>query len=103
MLKLPMEVGDGRRSASTASAALMNGWISSIRMLGSCAGGTGHGCVFTQHVLDDFTQYFRLDRLLHKVPRSPLQGCHDVVLIAHGRHHDNASIGVRPHDALGRL
>src|SRR5438270_1118681 len=103
MLKLPMEVGDCRLSASTASAALINGWISSIRMLGSCAGGTGHGCIFSEHVLYDFVQYFRLDRLLYKVPRAALQCCNDVVLVTDRRHHHDAGIRVRTHDALGRL
>src|SRR6202045_2137002 len=67
---------------NTASAALMKGWISSIFMRsGSRAGGVGHGAVFTHHVLDNFVQHFRLHRLLHEMPCSPLPRRHDVFLV----------------------
>src|SRR6185295_8814357 len=103
MLRFPMDMGDCRPWARTASAALMNGWISSIFISGSRTSSIGHGAVFAEHVLDDFVQNFRFDRLLHEVTGPALQRRHDVLLVTHGRHHDNARLGMLRHDLLGRL
>src|SRR5690349_2401876 len=70
-------------SASTASAALMNGWINSMRMaLVPVDCRAGNHCVIAHYVLDDFVENLGLDRLLHEVTRALLQGSHDVLLVA---------------------
>src|SRR5713226_8991190 len=101
MLRLPMDMGDCSPWASTASAALMKGWISSIFMLGSSACGRGHSTVLTHHVLDHFVQHFRFHRLLHEMACSPLQRGHDVLLVTYRGDHDNARVGMQPHNLLG--
>src|SRR2546427_8279146 len=103
MLRLPMDMGDCSPWESTASAALMKGWISSIFMSGSPARGVGHNAVLTHHVFDDFVQHFRFNRLLHEMARTPLQRRHDVLLVAHRGHHDDARLGMLPHNLLGGL
>src|SRR2546426_8881200 len=103
MLRLPMDMGDCSPWESTASAALMKGWISSIFMSGSRARGVGHNAVLTHHVFDDFVQHFRFNRLLHEMARTPLQRRHDVLLVAHRGHHDDARLGMLPHNLLGGL
>src|SRR5471030_712575 len=104
MLRLPTEVAPCKPCDNTASAALMKGWISSIFMrLDPSAGRSRDRAIFSQHVLDDFVQHFRLDRLLHEVTRAPLQGRDNVFLVAHRRHHDDARLGVRLDDFFGRL
>src|SRR5579864_330718 len=103
MLRLPMAIGDCRPCDNTASAALMNGWISSIFISSSRARGAGHGCIVSKHVFDDFVEHFRLDRLLHKMTRSALQGGHDVFLIPHRGNHDHASLRVLLHNFFGGL
>src|SRR5713226_2637182 len=103
MLRFPMDMGDSSPWDSTASAALMKGWISSIFMSGSRARGRGHSTVLTHHVLDDFVQHFRLDRLLHEMACAPLQRGHDVLLVAHRGDHDNARLGMLPHNFLRGL
>src|SRR5437899_8122850 len=103
MLRLPMGMGDCSPWASTASAALIKGWISSIFMSGSRAGGGGHRTVLTHHILDDFVQHFGFDRLLHEMTRAPLERGHDVLLVAHRGHHDDARLGMLAHNLLGGL
>src|ERR1700732_1190255 len=104
MLRLPTCVVPCSPCDKTASAALMKGWISSIFMTsGSRAGGVGPPPLFTHHVLDNFVQHFRLHRLLHEMPCSPLQRRNDVFLVAHGRHHNDASLGMRLYNFLGRF
>src|SRR2546428_4123851 len=103
MLRLPMDMGDCSPWESTASAALMKGWISSIFMSGSRARGVGHNAVLTHHVFDDFVQHFRFNRLLHEMACTPLQRRHDVLLVAHRGHHDDARLGMLPHNLLGGL
>src|SRR5215472_4747707 len=85
MVRLPTLVVPCRPCDNTASAALMNGWINSIFMdLRSRSCSVRYRPVLTEHILDDFIEHFRLDRLLHKVPSSPLQRRHDVFLVSHG-------------------
>src|SRR5712692_4244290 len=103
MLRFPMDMGDCSPWDSTASAALMKGWISSIFMSGSRARSRGHRTVLTHHVLNDFVQHLRFDRLLHEMTRAPLQCCHDVLLVAHRGHHDYARLRMLPHNFLGGL
>src|SRR6476660_4479788 len=104
MVRLPTLVVPCRPCDNTASAALMKGWISSIFMdLDSCARGIGHRAVFSQYVFDDLVQNFLLYRLLHEMARAPLQCRHNVLLIAHRRHHYDAGFGMLLDDLLGRL
>src|SRR5205814_2769114 len=105
MLTSPILAVDCSVSESTASAALMKGWMSSMRMalLASRGGGSGGADFIAQHVLDDFVEHLGLHRLLHKMPRALLQCRHDVFLVPHGRDHDDARLGMRAHDALGGL
>src|ERR1043165_2595392 len=104
MLRFPIDVGDFKPCDRTASAALMNGWISSIFMLGSgsCCRG-GHNSILAQHVLDHLIQNFRLDWLLHEVAGTALQRRHNVFLVTDGRHHNDASFGMLADNLLGRL
>src|ERR1700730_16181615 len=101
MLRCPIAMGAFNPCASTASAALMNGWINSIFILGSCASSLRHAAIFSKHVLNDFIQHFWLDRLLHKVTRATLQRRHNVFLITDRRHHDDASFRMLLNDLLG--
>src|SRR6202795_3333009 len=102
MLRLPMAVLHCNPCASTASAELMNGWINSIFMRSCPRAGRVHDrAVFTQNVLDDLVQDLGLHGLLDKVARAPLQCRHDVFLVAHRRHHDNARFRMRLHDPFG--
>src|SRR5579863_10751678 len=103
MLRFPMDMGHCSPCASTASAALMKGWISSIFISVSRARGAGHGAVISHHILDDFIQNFGLDRLLYEMARPSLQCRHNVLLISHRRHHDHARFGMLLHDFLGSL
>src|SRR5580704_13245931 len=98
MLRCPIAMGVFNPCASTASAALMNGWINSIFILGSCAGSLRDAAIFSQHVLDDFVQYFRLNWLLYKVTRATLQRRHNVLLIPDRRHHDDARFSMLLND-----
>src|SRR5580700_3745338 len=75
--------------------------MSSIFMrLDPCGGPGCYGAVFSENVLDDFVQHFRLHRLLHEMACPALQCGHDVFLIAHGRHHDDPGLGMRLNDFL---
>src|SRR5271169_4135098 len=95
MVRFPTLVVPCKPCDNTASAALMKGWISSIFIeLDSRSGRVRHDAVLAQHVLDDFIQHFRLYWLLHEMARSPLQCRHDVFLVAHRRHHHDASFGM---------
>src|SRR5215510_432132 len=89
MVTSPIFIGLCSASASTASAALMKGWISSI-LIGSAPvrGGRCRNSVVAHHVFDHLVQDFRLHRLLDKMARAFLQRGHDVFLIADGRHHN---------------
>src|ERR1700678_2497302 len=101
MLRLPTDIGHCRPCANTASAALMKGWINSIFISGSRARGLSRSAILTHYVLDHFVQDLRLDRLLHEMTRAPLERGHDVLLISHGGHHDNACFGVLLDNLLG--
>src|SRR5580700_9586770 len=103
MLRFPTDVVHCSPCANTASAALMKGWINSIFISGSRARGLSRSSILTHDVLDHFVQNLRLDRLLYEMTRPPLQRSHNVLLIAHGGHHDNACFGMLLHDLLGRL
>src|SRR5215831_2297256 len=89
----PMRVELCSVSARTASAALINGWINSIRMnsapVSRCR---GRHCVIAHHVLDDLIEDLGFDRLLYEMARTLLQSGHDVLLIADGGHHDDAGV-----------
>src|SRR6478735_5477154 len=102
MVRLPTLVVPCKPCDNTASAALMKGWISSIFMdLNSRSGGVGNSSVFTQHVLDDFVEHFRLHRLLHEMASAPLQRGHDVLLVSHRGNHHDARFGMLLHDPFG--
>src|SRR5258708_4506052 len=104
MVRFPTLVELCKPCDNTASAALMKGWISSIFIaLDSRSCGIGYSAVVAQHVLDDFVENFRLHRLLHEMTRATLQRRHNVFLVAHRRHHDDAGFRVRLHDAFGTL
>src|SRR5579862_5990765 len=104
MVRLPTLVVPCNPCDNTASAALMKGWISSIFIgLGSRSGRSRNGPVFSQHILDDFVQHFRLHRLLHEMTRTPLQRRDDVFLIAHRGHHDDARFRMLLDDPFGSL
>src|SRR5579863_2971364 len=104
MVRLPTLVLPDKPCDKTASAALMKGWISSIFMdLSSRSSGASYGTIFAHHVFDDFVEHFRLHRLLHEMARAALQCRHNVFLIAHRRHHDNAGFGMLLHDPFSRL
>src|SRR5207248_7560163 len=104
MVRLPTSVVPCKPCDNTASAALMKGWINSIFMeLCSRSCGVGHGPVFAHHVLDDFVEHFRLDRLLHEMASAPLQRSHDVFLISNRGNHHDASFRMLLHDPFSRL
>src|SRR5271169_6486032 len=104
MVRLPTLVLPDKPCDNTASAALMKGWISSIFMdLDSRSSGVGYRTIFAHHVLDDFVENFRLDRFLHEMARAALQCRHNVFLIAHRRHHDDARLGMLLHNPFSRL
>src|SRR5215831_4363498 len=104
MVRFPTLVEPCRPCDNTASAALMKGWINSIFIeLSSRSCSVGYRAILAEDVLDDFIEHFRLHRLLHEMPRSPLQCRHDVLLVSdRGNHHD-ARFGMRLNDAFGRL
>lgn len=56
-----------------------------------------------EDVADDFVEHIGLHGLLHKMASAFLEGRKDVVLIADGRDHDNARLGMLAHDALDGL
>src|SRR5205807_8621998 len=66
-------------------------------------GRTGRVRVITQDVAKNFVQYFRLDRLLHKMLRALLQRGENILLVADRRHHHDARVAVLAHDALDRF
>src|SRR5579863_6210161 len=103
MLRFAMEVGHCSPCANTASAALINGWISSILISGPRARGLSRSAILTHHVLNHLVQDLRFHRLLHEMTSAPLQRRHDVLLISDGGHHDNACFGVLLHNFLGSL
>src|SRR2546423_15389589 len=105
MLTSPIFAVDCSVSESTASAALMKGWMSSMRMalLASRRGGSGGADFIAQHVLDDLVEHFRLDRRLHKMPRALFQCRPPLFLVSHGRDHDDARLGIRGHHGLRGL
>src|SRR5262249_5951325 len=85
MVTSPMRVGLCKVSASPASAALLQGWISSMRM--DSAPQRRRRCgysIIAHHVLDDLIQDFGFDRLLHEMASSLLQRRDNVFLIANG-------------------
>src|SRR5579872_6400830 len=57
--------------------------------------------IFTEHVLDDFIQHFRLHRFLHEMTSAPLQCRHDVLLVSNRGDHHDASVGMLLHDPFG--
>src|SRR2546423_94340 len=103
MFTSPMRVWHWRTSASTASAELMNGCMSSIFMLFTGSGG-GRDCdIVAEDVTNDLVQHLGLDRLLDEVARALLQRGDHVLLITDGRDHDDARLRMLAHDALNRL
>src|ERR1700690_1540982 len=103
MLRFAMEIGHCNPCASTASAALMKGWINSIFISGPRARSLRRSAILTHHVLDHFVQDFRLYRLLHEMTGSALQRRHNFLLISDRGHHDNARFGMLLHNLLGSL
>src|SRR6266704_536834 len=74
--------------------------------LGGISSGSGasHGRgIFAEHILDDFIEKLGLDWLLYEVPRTLLQRSNDVLLVADGRHHDDARVGVLANDSFSGL
>src|SRR5215831_17586384 len=103
MLRFSIDMGDCKPCDNTASAALINGWINSIFMLGPCASSVRNYSIFSEHVLDDFVKHLRLHRLLYKVPCSTLQCGNNVLLISDGGHHHDPRFGSFLHDLLSCL
>src|SRR5882672_12499704 len=106
----PTLVRQRRLCPSTASAALMKGWISSIFMRGlSCVGAVRnairsnrrHCDIVSHYVLHDFVEHIGFDWLLYEMARSALQGGDDVFLVAHRRHHDDAGVAMFLQDFFG--
>src|SRR5438067_426291 len=103
MFTSPMRVWHWRTSASTASAELMNGCMSSIFMLFTGSGG-GRDCdIVAEDVTNHLIQHLGLDRLLDEVARALLERGDHVLLIADRRDHDDSGFGMLAHDALNRL
>src|SRR5271169_2235523 len=104
MVRFPTLVVHCNPCDNTASAALMKGWISSIFIaLDSRSRRGGYGTVVAQYVLDDFVQHFRLHRFLHEMTCSPLQRCHNVLLVTHRRDHHDARFRMLLNDPFSRL
>src|SRR5215469_9622379 len=93
-------------SAKTASAALMNGWISSILI--KDAPGKRHRrargiWIISEDVAENFVKNFGLDRLLHEMLRAFLERRKNVFLVADGGNHHDARLCVLAYDALDGL
>src|SRR5882724_3334559 len=66
-------------------------------------GRAGKGGIVAQDVTKNFIQHFGLHGLLHKVFSALLQGSKNIFLVADGRHHHDARLGILAHNALDRF
>src|SRR5215469_13236683 len=66
-------------------------------------GGCTHDGIIPHDVLDHLIEDLRLHRFLHKVASTLLQRGHNVLLVADGGNHDDASIRMSAHNALRSL
>src|SRR5437773_10936147 len=70
---------------------------------GKSNGSASKGGIVAQDVTKNFIQHFGLHGLLHKVFSALLQRGKNIFLVADGRHHHDALLGILAHNALDRF